>query len=223
MVYSTEIRLLLIGACLGAALLGGSAAGRRLPDRLAAPLETIDTEIAGWTAAEQQLLPPPIIEKLQPSSYISRTYRKQDRELNLFVAYYAQQRAGETMHSPKVCLPGNGWEIEQQGSAMILVDRQRTRVNQYHVQNSGRHQLVLYWYQSQKRVIASEYLGKVLLIRDALMSGHISGSIVRITLTDEPSSAKEGAAFAEAVIPQVQRCLAADYTPAAGSSLSRTF
>jgi len=46
--------------------------------------------------------------------------------------------------------------------------------------------LVLYWYQSRDRVIASEYIGKVLLVRDALFSGRTSGSIVRIVVPDRP-------------------------------------
>ena len=67
--------------------------------------------------------------------------------------------------------------------------------------------LVFYWYQSPNRVIASEYLGKIMLVRDALFDGKTAGSIVRIVLPDVPESRDEGKAFATALIPEMQLCL----------------
>jgi EpsI family protein len=148
-----------------------------------------------------------VLDKLAPSSYTARIYKKKGRQLGLFIAYYDQQRAGETMHSPKVCLPGGGWEIAQQGFTTISVGGRPVKLNQYHIQNAGQRMLVLYWYQSRGRIIASEYLGKLLLIRDAVLMGRTSGSIVRITLPDDLMSAEEAADFAKELIPQVQHCL----------------
>src|SRR5262249_25141846 len=31
--------------------------------------------------------------------------------VNLYVAYYASQRTGQSAHSPRSCLPGGGWRI----------------------------------------------------------------------------------------------------------------
>jgi EpsI family protein len=179
----------------------------RQPDRLAEPLDTIDNGLAGWKVSENQSLPPSLLDVLQPSSYLSRVYTKSGRQLGLFIAYYAQQRAGESMHSPKVCLPGSGWDIVQQGTTMISADGKNFEVNRYHIVKSSTHMQVLYWYQSRGSVIASEYLGKMFLFKEALMGGHTSGSIVRIILPDDSLGAAEGARFAETLIPQVQRCL----------------
>jgi EpsI family protein len=199
-------RFLLVSSCLGATLLASTLIDRRKPDALAQPLEIIDSEITDWKISETQSLPQSLLEVLQPSNYVSRTYAKQDRRLGLFIAYYAQQRAGESMHSPKVCLPGSGWAIVQQGTTFIPVGGTNLKINQYHIQRSGARMLVLYWYQSRNRVIASEYLGKVFLFKDAILGGYTSGSIVRIILPDDSLAAADGVSFARALIPQIQRC-----------------
>jgi EpsI family protein len=194
---------------LAGTLLAFRAGDARNPESLAMPLETLSDHLAGWTKTEEQPLPFDVLQVLKPDSYLSRTYRKGSRPLGLFVAYYALQRAGESMHSPKNCLPGSGWEISDYGSAEVPVGDRRLRVNQYAVQNGSRSLLVLYWYQSRTRIVASEYWGKIYLVRDALRDGATAGSLVRITLPNQPGALKDGIEFAAAVIPQVQSCLTA--------------
>ena len=35
---------------------------------------------------------------------------------------------------------------------------------------------VFYWYQSKDRIVADEYVGKILLIRDTVVDGHTAGT-----------------------------------------------
>ncbi len=65
---------------------------------------------------------------------------------------------------------------------------------------------MFYWYQSGSRIVASEYLGKLLLARDAVLTGRTAGSIVRISVPDVPGADAEGSAFAAELIPEVERC-----------------
>ena len=114
------------------------------------------------------------------------------------------------MHSPKHCLPGAGWEIWGHDSATVLVNGNPVQINKYSIQNAGARMLMFYWYQSKGRIYASEYLGKVLLARDTILTGHTAGSIVRVIVPDRPGAAEDGAAFAASIIPEVQRCFGAD-------------
>jgi EpsI family protein len=181
---------------------------RRVPEFLAMPLDRIDSEISGWTAVKDSTLDVHSLKALDATSYLVRTYSKRDQQLELFVAFYAQQRAGESMHSPKHCLPGAGWEIWRHDSAIVPLHGQQTVVNKYSIQNVGTRRLMLYWYQSENRIVANEYVGKILLARDTLLTGKTAGSIVRIMLPDTPDATNEGIAFAAELIPEVQRCLA---------------
>jgi EpsI family protein len=179
---------------------------RRLPESLNASLDSIPAEIAGWSMVQQENLDPHVLQVLLPTSYLSRTYHKNGLSANLFAAYYAQQRAGESMHSPKNCLPGSGWEIWRYDSASVPVNGRQVTINKYSIQNSGQRSLVFYWYQSRQRIVASEYLGKILLIRDALFDGSTAGSIVRIVLPDVSEASDAGLSFSAAVIPELARC-----------------
>jgi EpsI family protein len=174
---------------------------------LAFPLKTIPSELAGWTQTESQQLDAKTLRALDATSYISRLYVKHGSPLSLFVSYYAQQRAGESMHSPKHCLPGSGWDIERYGSANVMVDGKLTAINRYTILNAGQRRIVYYWYQSGMRIVANEYSGKAFLIWDTLTNGNTAGAMVRIIVSDEPGLSEDGSAFATSIIPSVQHCL----------------
>jgi EpsI family protein len=190
---------------LGTTFLSGITA-HRIPEPLAVPLDQIDSKIEGWTAAGDQTLPAPTLHALAPTAYLVRTYRKDQSQLDLFIAFYAQQRAGESMHSPKHCLPGAGWEIWKHDSAFIPVHGRQVQINKYSIQNGGTRMLMFYWYQSKTRMVASEYLGKILLAEDTILSGHTAGSIVRVMLPDTPTASADGVAFASRLVSEVERC-----------------
>jgi EpsI family protein len=148
-----------------------------------------------------------VLKALLPTSYLARTYQKGDRQLGLFVAFYAQQRAGESMHSPKA-LPARQrvGDLELRLGLIPVAGRQ-VKVNKYSIHHGGQRMLMFYWYQSRQRIIASEYLGKLLLVRDALVDGRTAGSIVRITIPDAAGASDEAITFASGLIPQVAALL----------------
>ena len=192
-------------ALLIGTLAASGLTARRISQPLVLPLEQVDSSILGWSAIGEQTLPPATLKALDATSYIVRNYRKGDQRLELFIAFYAQQRAGESMHSPQHCLPGAGWEIWQQRSASVTVSGKEIEINQDRIENLGSREIMFYWYQSRNRVVASEYLGKLFLARDTLVSGQTAGSIVRIILPDTPEASQEGMAFATKLIPAVWR------------------
>jgi len=191
---------------LGSTLVASRVATLRGSQPLAQPLTAIDRQIGDWSATDDPPLPARIAESLSATSYLSRTYRHGNRSVNLFVAYYANQRSGETMHSPKYCMPGGGWEMVGSDGAAVVVGGARVDVNNYLLLKSGERMRMLYWYQGRDRVIASEYLGKVFLVWDALRRGQTSGSIVRVLLPEDSEALAEGLEFSAQVIPRVAKC-----------------
>ena len=133
--------------------------------------------------------------------------------MDLLIVFYEQQRAGESMHSPKHCLPGAGWEIWKQETVQVPVSGTPITINKYSIQNAGRRMLMYYWYQSKEQIIADEYLGKVLLARDSLLTGRTAGSIVRFSMADTPEAPDEALRFATELIPQVKRCFDGETLP----------
>jgi len=173
---------------------------------LARPLESIPWELAGFVGAANPPLQEDVLKELKASNYVARTYRKGGSEADVFIAYYAQQRAGESMHSPKHCLPGAGWEIWQTEMLELPVNGQKFAVNQVSISHEGERRIVLYWYQTRDRVFASEYLGKLLLARDALLQDSTAGAILRVMVPDGPQALEAGSVLASDLILEMQHC-----------------
>jgi EpsI family protein len=177
------------------------------PERLAQPLDSVAVRIGGWTMAGRNDLSESVEDRLEATSYLNREYQRDGLTVALFIAYYGQQRAGESMHSPRNCLPGNGWEIWNQGTVEIPFHGRQSTINQFSIRNDGERLLVYYWYQSRRRIIADEYLGKLLLVRDALVDGRTAGSIVRVMAPDNPDGARGAREFAPLIEQEMERCL----------------
>jgi EpsI family protein len=191
---------------LSATLVASRVTADRKVEDLVFPLESIPLQIGGFTGIDNPPLSDSVLRELKASSYISRRYRAPGVEADLFIAFYSQQRAGESMHSPKHCLPGSGWEIWNYDTAGIQSGGGQVTVNKYSISRAGERCTVLYWYQSRERIVASEYLGKLLLARDALLHNGTAASIVRILVPDEPHAVSDAGALAARLIPELQRC-----------------
>jgi EpsI family protein len=133
---------------------------------------------------------------------------------SVYVGYYERQSQGHSIHSPKNCLPGSGWEPLTSSVATIPSSLGTLSVNRYLIANGSNRALVLYWYQGRGRVTASEYAVKWNLLRDQAVRGRSDEALVRIIV---PVTAGEGeeAAFqrarrmAQAIAPAVARALPA--------------
>jgi EpsI family protein len=145
------------------------------------PLHDLPYVLAAWTGKEQPLQQD-VLRVVGVSDYTNRYYlSSSEPPVQLYVGYYASQRTGDTIHSPKNCLPGAGWEPIHSGYATVyLSNGRRIVVNEYVIQQDQNKQLVFYWYQGRGRVIASEYAGKLCLVADALSRNRTDGALVRL-------------------------------------------
>lgn len=103
-------------------------------------------------------------------------FDKQDTLVNLYVAYYQTQRKGVSPHSPKVCIPGGGWEITE----FARIEHDGQPLNRAIIQKGQDSQLVYYWFAGRGRVIANEYVNKWYLLVDALSKNRTDGSLIRL-------------------------------------------
>jgi EpsI family protein len=137
------------------------------------------------------------------SSYVARVYSRDTMPVfSLYVGYYEQQSQGRTIHSPRNCLPGAGWEILATGIRTVTVGGSQYVVNRNVLKNGRVTAIVYYWYQGRGRVAANEYRVKWNLLRDAALLGHTEEALVRLIIPVGEGSALPSASaqsqFAEA-------------------------
>ena len=212
----TSYRYLATLAILAATMAAAHLASGIEPTALVHPLDSIPASIGPWTAAGEETLSENELSILQPSSYLLRSYRLDEpppgsaakpTQMQLLVVYYARQQVGQSMHSPKNCLPGS-WEVRASGTAVVPVGAGRqARVNTYAIQRDEQKQLILYWYESKGWLAASEFTAKFYLLRDTVAERRSPGALIRLDFPDQPGALEAGESFAAAVIPQIRRCL----------------
>ncbi len=131
----------------------------------------------------------PIIETLKVTDYLIADYTHPDYPIpvNLYVAYYQSQRKGASVHSPRSCIPGGGWVIEDH--TVMTVDSSPTAslaqplpVNRVVIAKGPNRQLVYYWFQQRGRLMTNEYLVKWFLFWDALTKNRTDGALVRLVV-----------------------------------------
>lgn len=119
-----------------------------------------------------------VAKKLGFTEYVMINYQNQQhRPVNFYVAYYASQRKGVSPHSPKVCIPGGGWEIAKFSRTKV----DEMPVNRVLIRKGTQDQIVYYWFEERGTPIANEYLKKWMLFKDALFLNRTDGSLVRVT------------------------------------------
>jgi EpsI family protein len=64
---------------------------------------------------------------------------------------------------------------------LALDDGRKVPINLYVIRKDLDQEIVLYWYQSHGRVVASEYWGKYYMVYDALRLNRTDAALVRIT------------------------------------------
>ncbi len=100
----------LVLLCLGGAAVA-SVSGRTDAAQGRLPFAEFPSRIGPWQG-RPALLDIETERVLGLSDYLLSDYSRVDgKSVNLYVAYYASQRKGESPHSPIVCIPGGGWTI----------------------------------------------------------------------------------------------------------------
>ncbi len=195
---------------LSLVLIGQAAAYHLLPkterEFPVRPLRDFPEQIAGWRMAADNGIEPEVQRVLRADDVLNRTYLRpgSPAPVSLFVAFFHSQKSGVAPHSPKNCLPGSGYAPLDSGTLRIETAPGRyAEVNRYIVGRGDSRSLVLYWYQTPARIVASEYAAKFWLVADSIRYRRSDTSLVRLVVPvmDGADSEKEVVDFARAAVP----------------------
>jgi len=201
------VGILTFALVLQATLFYAASRGERVPD--SQPLDLFPAQVGNWRETQNYPVEQEVRDQLKADDLLNRLYMDpQSRAAaSLFVAYFKTQRTGQSPHSPKNCLPGSGWEPEATGFLDVAVAGQAEpiRINRYVVSHGGDKSVVLYWYQSQRRVIASEFSAKFWLVMDSIRYHRSDTALVRVTIpvvhNDQDAATRVGVSFVQIVFP----------------------
>jgi EpsI family protein len=203
-----------------AGLFYGFSRKENIPDRL--PLAEFRLAGTTWKSVQDIDIPDDEKDVLKADDLLSRVYQDQSsgRIATLFVAFFDTQRTGKAPHSPKNCLPGAGWAPSRSEIVEIPVpdQTQPIQANRYIVARGDNQSVVLYWYQSHNRTVASEYLAKYYTVTDAIRYNRSDTALVRVVVGvsggDTEKAIKTATDFAVSFFPQLKQQLPTEKIPA---------
>lgn len=168
--------------------------------------------LGDWNG-KRQVLEKIYLDQLKLDDYLLVDYsRSSAPPVNLYVAWYDTQSAGEATHSPRACMPGGGWRIEDMRQIPVAAVRfggRTLQVNRALIQYGEQRELVYYWFQQRGRVVTNEYLVKWYLLIDAITRHRTDGALVRVIVpiplgTSETDADHEVQSFIAQVAPQLE-------------------
>lgn len=147
------------------------------------PLAQMPKTLGTWQFVQDGVIDKETLDVLKADDILNRVYVQGTRGAYLFVAAFRSQRNGKAPHSPKNCLPGSGWTPLNSGEMVVDTGvRGPITVNRYVVAHGDQRSLVLYWYQSRDRAIASEYKAKFWVMADAVRLNRTDTALVRVVV-----------------------------------------
>lgn len=173
------------------------------------PLSSFPAQLVNWDSTEIEQ-DAETLEVLGAGDFLERRYDDPVHRqpwVDLFLAYFPSQRTGDTIHSPQHCLPGAGWNPEEQlRVTLALPGHAPFPANRYVISRGGERRLVLYWFWAHDRGVASEYWAKYFLIKDAIRMNRSDGSLVRLVTPmlhgESPAAAQQRIEpFTASVVP----------------------
>jgi EpsI family protein len=204
------IRVILAAALLAvtALFLHSRSHAEALPPREL--LSSFPLRLGNWQGVNV-IIPQWALDVLGHGEFVERSFERTQSgpPVDLFIAYFPSQRSGSTIHSPQNCLPGSGWtpmqsvrmEIPKPGGGEV-------KLNRYVLAKGLNRMLVLYWYESHGRAVASEYWAKFYLIEDSIRMNRSDGALIRVsTPIDEnetiADAERRGVGFIDDMLPQL--------------------
>lgn len=149
-------------------------------------------QVGEWTGTRESM-EQIYLNALYFSDYILADYiNAAGRAVNFYVAYYQDQRKGESVHSPETCLPGGGWHFKQAGNTRILLDGNAAMsVNRAFMEKDGARQLTYFWFAKMGRVLTTLYQLKLYTFWDSLTRQRTEAALVRIITPVYPDETVE--------------------------------
>jgi EpsI family protein len=195
---STPARVVTVLLIVQGALLYSSIRPEAVP--AGRPLAQFPKTIGTWQMAREGVIEPEVLEFLKADDLLTRLYvdPSTGHGADLYIAAFRSQRNGKTPHSPKNCLPGNGWMRLESSEVRIDVGAASPiPVNRYVISRGEARSVVLYWYQSRDRAVADEFKAKFWVIADAIRYDRTDTAIIRVIV---PVQHRDAAAADETAI-----------------------
>lgn len=171
------------------------------------------SDIGGWSSFEHAAAMNGYIQDaLSTDDSLFTTYKRGDREIDVYIGYYFTSDKIGKSHSPLVCFPGQGWKMSNEKKRTLILgekDQVPLHVNSIIVQKGENQQLILFWFQAYDRSCANTFSQKIVALWNRIRYGREDNAFVRVSIVcddkDVETSLSEISEFLEEFYPAFLR------------------
>ena len=198
----------------GLLIAGALAGGHALRSGVPVPEEDVDLNripdrLGHWHGHDIEVSDE-ILKILRPDGFLLREYvSAQELPLQLYVDYHRVQRLGATIHSPRICYPGSGWELAAVEVGTLAPETPEVPVCWLRLRAGDAEMLTAYWYESRWGRSARETHLKLGIVRSALARRPSDAALLRFATPivdgNEESARRRIREFVRAAGPELRR------------------
>ena len=168
------------------------------------PLAEIPVQLDEWAMISQARFDPDILAKLKPTDYLYRVYRDTaGHQVALYLGYHSGGKDSGPIHSPRHCLPGNGWlELSELKRNIPLAEGTLPFVQALY-QNDRQKEIFIYYYQVKGWVLTDEYSLKIAEIVNSILYNRRDSAFIRISVAVSDDQPEEAAMIGERFLVKI--------------------
>lgn len=170
------------------------------------PLLDTFSRIEGYDLTRQIDLAAPAYDMLRLDDYLFADYSGNNKVINLYVGLYYSAAQAYAAHSPLICYPSQGWEIESRPTRKSLtVGPYVVNYEEIVTTYNGKRELVTYWYQAHDRSSTQVYRTKIDMAYNKIRNKDQSHAFIRVSVPFADSTREQAAKittdFIQAFLP----------------------
>ena len=172
--------LLMLASLIIATLFSTSLFQRKNIIVTSKPLVQFPLMLGEWRASESRLSPS--IEAVAGASeYYYGDFSSSKGKVNLYIAYYQDQKKGAAPHSPKVCIPGDGWVITSDEPVSIKSKSGKNYQVSRLIITKDKHTIITYyWLKQGSNIFRQQFIARLNLIWFSLKENRADAALIRM-------------------------------------------
>jgi EpsI family protein len=140
-------------------------------------------DVDGYSIASAIALTDGHEKMLQLDDYLFANFTDGDNAVNLYIGYYDTASKAGAAHSPLICYPSQGWNVDTDPIRATLSAGPHTIHYQEIVTSNGiERDLVLYWYQAGLFTTTQNYRNKISMAYNKLVHHNEQHGFVRVSV-----------------------------------------
>ena len=157
------------------------------------PLKQFLGQIPGYTTIGDIKLDADAYNMLKLDDYLFTTYANTGGQVTLYAGYYYTSSKAYAAHSPLICYPSHGWQVEGKPKARTLqVGDYQITYEEIVTSYGEQRELVLYWYQARDRANIRVYRNKIDMGYNKLIHNDPKHGFIRVSVPFSGTANYEG-------------------------------